>query len=145
MTEEERRAEMSSVVTKYLDALISQDGASIPLAAECWRSEQGKCAAKPAEGIRKSSTDPIMDGNSAYRDLRTWIDGDDVIAFYLLDISNSTVHIAERFRVIDGLIHEIEALYYLNPAQHQSRWPIDETQIWTQENTLDYISPVNLD
>jgi len=139
------RDEKTAAVKKYLDALVSHDGSDVPLAENCWRSEQGKCAAKPAQGILDSYVDPIMDGNLALRDLRFFVDGDNVIAMFLLDLKTGTVHLAERFKVVDGLIHEIEAIFYNTEERNHERFPVDPSQIWTSENTIKQISPIILD
>ena len=67
------------------------------------------------------------------RDIRWFVDGDQAIAYYLLDTSTpasttphtTTVHLAERFKVDNGLISEIEAIFWINPGTtpDTSGWP----------------------
>ena len=48
------------------------------------------------------------------RNVRWLVEGDQAVAFYDLDVTTSDrpVLISERFRVVDGLITEIEAIFH---------------------------------
>ncbi len=52
------------------------------------------------------------------RNVRWIVEGDEAVAFYDLDVTTSdrSVLIAERFRVVDGFITEIEAIFHAQPA-----------------------------
>jgi hypothetical protein len=106
---------MIAIATRYLDALVSHDGSEVPLAPGCRRTELGTDTGSSGDAIRVHLTTEIM----GYRDVRWFVEGDDVIAFYVLDAYGTTVDIAERFRIHDGLIHEIEAIFTIkgSPAR----------------------------
>ena len=125
------REEMIAVASTYLDALVSHDASAVPLAPNCWRTEEGKNSGVGADDIRTRIKSEVMHGISGYRDLRWWVDGDDVIAFYMLD-AGATAQIVERFRVIDGVLHEIEAVFYIHPGANVDRWPVDLENVWPQ-------------
>ena len=55
----------------------------------------------------------IMQGITGYRDTRWFVDGDNAVAFYVLDAYGMSVDIAERFVVRAGEIQEIEAIFEL--------------------------------
>jgi hypothetical protein len=129
------RNSVIDVAMKYLDALVSHDASSVPIAPDAWRTEEGRNSGLGADDIRVKTESPIMHGITAIRDLRWFVDGHDAVAFYLLDSGGRTAHIAERFRIIDGLIHEIEAIFYVSPVAMQSRWPLDPNEVWTEDNT----------
>ena len=52
------------------------------------------------------------------RNVRWIVEGDEAVAFYDLDVTTSDrpVLIAERFRVVGGLITEIEAIFFAQAA-----------------------------
>jgi hypothetical protein len=110
---------MIAIATRYLDALVSHDGSEVPLAPGCRRTELGTDTGSSGDAIRVHLTTEIMHGITGYRDVRWFVEGDDVIAFYVLDAYGTTVDIAERFRIHDGLIHEIEAIFTIkgSPAR----------------------------
>ena len=126
---------MVAVASRYLDALVSHDASQIPLAPDAWRTEEGRNSGQGADDIRARTESDQMKVISGIRDVRWYVDGDNAIAFYLLDAAGATTHIAERFRVVDGLIREIEAIFFISPVPHQNRWPVDPNEVWTSENT----------
>lgn len=101
----------------YLAALISHDGSDVPFHEDAWRKENGGYSGRSGEEIRQSLSSPIMWVTTGMRDLR-WYgeeDSDDVVAIFLLDTATpAPTYIIERFRVIDGLIHEIEAHFHID-------------------------------
>ena len=108
-----QREEMISVATRYLDALVSHRGDDVPFAPECRRTERGQSTGASGDEIRTQLASKIMHGITGYRELRWFVDGDNVIAFYVLDAYGMAVTIAERFVVHDGCIWEIEAIFEL--------------------------------
>src|SRR5438309_5524382 len=107
-TDGDARQAIIDAASKYLEALVSHDASKIPLAENAWRTEEGRNSGLGADDIRTRTESDVMGGISDIRDVRWFVDGENAIAFYLLDASGATAHIVERFRVIDGLIHEIE-------------------------------------
>ncbi len=110
--------DMIATATRYLDALVSHDGTGVALAADCWRVEQGKNTGIGGENIRRNLADEVMHGITGYRDLRWYIDGENAVAFYTLDVAGATAQIVERFRIVGSLICEIEAVFVI----HREDW-----------------------
>ena len=127
------REQIIATATRYLDALVSHDPTDVPLAPGAWRTEEGRNSGQGADDIRRRMKSDQMQVITAVRDVRWFVDGPDAIALYLLDAAGATVHAAERFRVVDGLIEEIEAIFFISPVAQQNRWPVDPSQVWTAE------------
>jgi hypothetical protein len=110
----------------YLQALVSHDASEIRLAPDARRTENGLESGNNAEEIRSSLEPPTPDESiTGIRDKRWWVDGDQAIVYYLADTSTlppvdgvhtTTTRIAERFKVVGGLIHEIEAIFWVSPG-----------------------------
>jgi hypothetical protein len=105
---------MIACATRYLEALVHHDGDGVPLAPTCTRIEQGRNTGTSGDAIRASLASDVMHGITGYRDVRWFVDGDDAIAFYVLEAYGRTIDIAERFEVQDGEIREIEAIFDLS-------------------------------
>lgn len=101
----------------YLRSLVTHDTSELRVAHDVIRTEEGGVTAKGAEEICKGNQGPVTveDAVLGMREIR-WVvaDGDNVIAFYLLDSPTSPTYIAERFRVEHGLIEHIEAIFYID-------------------------------
>jgi hypothetical protein len=102
---------------QYLGALLSHDGSAVPLAADAWRIENGHDSGR-GDGIRDALALPIMHVISRLDAMRWFFEGDQAVVLYSLAAAGGggvaatpAVPIAERFRVRDGLIHEIEAVF----------------------------------
>jgi hypothetical protein len=108
------RESMIGCATRYLDALVDHDGDAVPLAETCTRTEQGRNTGTSGRAIRAGLSSEIMHGITGYRDVRWFVDGDDAVAFYVLEAYGRTIDIAERFTVRDGEIREIEAIFDLS-------------------------------
>ena len=134
-TDGDTRQSIIDAASTYLEALVSHDASKIALAENAWRTEEGRNSGIGAADIRTRTESDQMKLITDIRDVRWFVDGENAIAFYLLDASGATTHIAERFRVIDGLIHEIEAIFHISMVPFQNRWPVDENEVWTAENT----------
>jgi hypothetical protein len=118
------RACVISAANSYLNALVSHDGNEARLAPSAIRTENGIDTGDGGPEIASELT------NSAQykviediRDVRWFVDGDEAIALYLIDIAIpvvethiATVHVAERFEVVNGLITQIEAFYCAHPG-----------------------------
>lgn len=132
-TDASRRCVISAA-SKYIEALVSHDGSQVPTAPNARRTENGLETATSGEEIRNDLT--TNQGDRAIyqsRDIRWFVDGTQAIAYYLLDTSapgtssphTATVHLAERFKVVRGLIQEIEAIFWVTPGPTpaSSQWP----------------------
>jgi hypothetical protein len=108
------RACVIGAANTYLAALVSHDGSQVPLAPDATRVENGSDTGATAEEIRAGLASPIMFVITGIRDLRWYVDGEHATAVYLLDTVTSPTYIVERFRVVDGLIHEIEAVFFID-------------------------------
>lgn len=100
----------------YLAALLSHDGSKIPIAIDAWRLEQGVNTGKSGKVIQDDMSKSYFNFIKGLRDIRWFVSSDDeVIAYYVLDIEDApgikATMVAERFKVDDGLITEIEAVF----------------------------------
>jgi hypothetical protein len=124
------RDELIAIAKTYLDGILKCDGTAAALAPDCWRIEQGRNSGQNAEEIRASlKTMSYVEG---IRDVRWYVDqgAEDVIAWYLLDVEGVTSFIAERFRIVDLLIREIEVVFAFAMGSKLVPWPQDETMVW---------------
>jgi hypothetical protein len=124
------RACLIRTATSYLDAIVSHDGSKARLAPDVRRTVNGR--EKRGEAALRDSIgqEPPMAG---YDNLRWVVDEQTgrVAAFALLRVTAQrgtgqpqTVHLAERITVKDGLITEIEALYWNEDGLARgSGWP----------------------
>jgi hypothetical protein len=131
-----------AAATTYLDALVSHDATHIRLAPNVHRTEQGTDTGDGAAAIRKSVSLPTFDESIIdKRDVRWFVDLPDheAVAFYILDVgaeptpllpfirptvATGTVHLSERFKVQNGLITQIEAIFTVSTTPNEgSGWP----------------------
>ena len=101
----------------YLRSLVTHDTSDLQVANDVVRTEEGGVTANGAKEICKGNQGPVTieDAVLGMREIR-WVvsDGDQAIAFYLLDSPTSPTYIAERFQVDHGLIQHIEAIFYID-------------------------------
>jgi ketosteroid isomerase-like protein len=117
----------------YLDALVSHDASAVPFAADCIRIENtqvtGTSGPELAQDLETGLRFKVI---FALRDEQIMADGDEVFAIYSLDTAKvgdtgkqlATGRVFERFRIVNGQISEIEAIFrtipgYLPPVA----WP----------------------
>jgi hypothetical protein len=104
----------------YVAALVSHDGSAVPLAEEVWRIENGKVTADGADALRKSLESEIMHMIQGIDDASWFAAGDSAAVFYTLHArageQDMYMRIAERFRVVDGRLVEIEAVFAPKPT-----------------------------
>lgn len=98
----------------YLEALVSHVASGVPLAADAWRVENGVDTGASGEAIAKSLESPVMKTVAGIEDVSWFAEGEQAAAFYTLRVQagerRATCRIAERFRVRDGELIEIEAV-----------------------------------
>jgi hypothetical protein len=108
------REKVIAACQAYLDALVSHDASRVPLAADCWRVENGADTGASGDAIAKGLESPIMQMVAGVDDVRWYVDSDDAAAFFTLQVKagerRATCRIAERFRVRDGELIEIESV-----------------------------------
>ena len=106
---------------QYLGALLSHDGSRVPLAPDAWRIENGHDTGQ-GDGIRDALANDVMNVIGRLDGMRWFIEGDQAAVFYELHATIGLpdgmappppMPIAERFRVQNGLIKEIEAIFSL--------------------------------
>jgi hypothetical protein len=127
------RACMIAAATSYLEGIVHHDGAKVLFAPDVRRTEQGHDTGRGEAALRAALQKmPPMLG---YRNTRFVTDEKthQLVYFTLLQLENGfgkpgspvTVHLAERFRVDQGLITEIEALFYpqSGTSDGESGWP----------------------
>jgi len=113
------RESIIEAAEKYLfHGLVEHDGSKVPLAEGVLRKEQGRNTGEGREGLIEALDLDVMKVITGIRNVRWIVEEDQAVAFYDLDVTNSErpVLIAERFRVKDGLITEIEALLHVQQA-----------------------------
>ena len=113
------RESIIEAAEKYLfHGLVEHDGSKVPLAENVVRHEQGHNSGDGREALVEALSHEVMNVITGVRNIRWIVEGDQAVAFYDLDTkaSDKPVLIAERFRVVDGLITEIEALFHAQPA-----------------------------
>jgi hypothetical protein len=137
------REQLIDIASRYLDGIVTRDGSQVPFAADCRRTEQARVTGRSAEDLRDSlSRMPAMTGR---RNTRFVVDepAGSVVAFTQLQLpatadpapagrtyprgsgKPTTVHLAERFRIEGGLIHEIEAIFHFEVGTETPEvlWP----------------------
>ena len=113
------RESIIEAAEKYLfHGLVEHDGSKVPLAENVVRIEQGHNTGEGRDALVRSLAHDVMNLITGIRNVRWIVDGDQAVAFYDLDVTTSDrpVLIAERFRVVDGLITEIEAIFHPQSA-----------------------------
>ena len=103
--------------TSYLDAITQHDGSLAWLAPDVHRRVNGS-ELEGEEAIRSAiDHEPEMIG---YRDARFFVNEREgwVVVFWLIDLDGPvTARIAERFKIENGLITEIEGVASRDPAE----------------------------
>ena len=160
---ENTRACMEAAAQSYIDGLVAHDGSKIPLADNVRRSENGLNNAKGPHEVRESFARTTMIERARNIRFFTDVENRQVVAFFLLDIDlkagafagganttksgdteyevatvkpagTYTVHEAERFRVIDGKIHEIEIIAHVEDGKGAGAgWPEARNKVVGQD------------
>jgi hypothetical protein len=118
------RADVIGLSTAYLDALVSHRGSGVPLAPRAWRIENGNNSGDSGPEIAAALELDIMHVVAGIRDVRWFVEADTGIAFYTLlvdptlmpggplggETATRRIAMAERFRVHEGQVCEIEAV-----------------------------------
>jgi hypothetical protein len=137
----------------YIDALLSHDGSTIPLALTVRRTENALTNARGPHEVRESfvRTDMVKQ----VRDIRFWADEKtgEIVFYFRLDIDLNkeqvgdgttragdtdykvsvtvpagtyTVHESERFKIMRGYITEIEIIAHVETGKGGgSGWPVE--------------------
>ena len=109
------RAEVLAAAKAYIAALVSHNAAAVPLSDEVWRIENGKTTGDGADALRKSLESEAMQTVQGVSDERWFASADSAVVFYTLlaraGDRDLFMRIAERFRVVDGRLVEIEAVF----------------------------------
>lgn len=133
------RDELIAIAQTYLDGILKNDGSGTALADDCWRVEQGRNTGTNAEEVRAALK--TMSYVEAIRDIRWFVDtgGEQVIAWYVLDVAGGvTSFIAERFRIVDSLIREIEVVFAFAMGAGLKPWPDDPSMVWPRNEDGSY-------
>lgn len=154
------RACLEAVARSYIDGLVSHKGDAIPLADNVRRTENALTNAKGPHEVRESFVRTTM--VEAAKDVRFFTDVEkgEVVAFFRLDIDlkqgegagdgatkagdteyqvavtkpagTYTVHEAERFKIVNGKITEIEIIAHVEDGKGLgSGWPVERTIVKT--------------
>jgi len=94
--------------------LVAQQPELVPLADNCIRIELGMNTGSSGEHLRELLASSIYDVVQECYDLNWTVEGEQACVFYKQKLSfcDSPILIATRFIVRDGLIYEIEILFY---------------------------------
>jgi hypothetical protein len=133
------RDELIAIAQTYLDGILKNDGSGAALADDCWRVEQGRNTGTNAEEVRAALE--TMSYVETIRDIRWFVDtgGEQVIAWYVLDVAGGvTSFIAERFRIVDSLIREIEVVFAFAMGAGLKPWPDDPSMVWPRNEDGSY-------
>jgi hypothetical protein len=146
------RACLERIARLYIDALVTHDGTPLPLAPTVRRSENALTNARGPYEVRESFARTHM--VEGVRDVRLYTDAEkgEVVAFFRADIDlkekdadattragdtdykvsvtvpagTYTVHEAERFKIVDGYITEIEIVAHVEKGKGGgSGWPVE--------------------
>ena len=104
----------------YVAALSSHDASRVPLADRAWRIENGRDAGASGAAIRASLESEVMHAVQSIADEQWFVSGDAAAVFYTLVVgtggSHVSMRVAERFRIVDGALVEIEAVVAQIPS-----------------------------
>jgi hypothetical protein len=112
---DEPREGMLAAAQAYVASLVSHDPSGVPLHDDVWRIENGGPSGDGADALRTALASDVMGTIQGIDDERWFAGGDGVAVFYTLTArvgdTEMRVRIAERFRVVDGDLAEIEAVF----------------------------------
>ena len=118
------RRKIIETATKYLEAVVSHDPSEVPFAENATRLEQGQPDGDTPDEIREALRGSAMDAITGMGPVR-WIveeESDQAVAFVEIDLAHGgTCRLTERFRVRDGLIEEIEAIFTIDDRPRAGR------------------------
>jgi hypothetical protein len=146
---------LEKVARMYVDALISHDGSQLPLAPNIRRTENALTNAEGAYAVRESFARTHM--VEKVRDADFFVDTakGEVLGFFVLDVDlkaadaeattkagdkeykvavtvpegTYTVHEAERFKIVKGMITEIEIIAHVEKGKGAgSGWPVSRNK-----------------
>ena len=109
------RDEVIRVCETYLvHGLVEREPSKVPLAMGARRIEQGEITGQSGPDIAEQLGRKEPRLIESLQNIRWLVDGEEAVAFYELrtTFSRRPVRIAERFRVRDGEIVEIEAVFF---------------------------------
>jgi len=149
---------LEAIAKSYIDGLVSHDGSKIPLAPNVRRTENALTNARGPHEVRESFARTTMVEGA--KDIRFFTDvaKGEVVAFFLLNVDlkasegggqsstkagnteykvavtkpagTYTVHEAERFRIANGQITEIEIIAHVEDGKGLgSGWPVERVEI----------------
>jgi hypothetical protein len=109
------RDDVLAAAQAYVGSLVSHDPSAVPLHDDVWRIENGAPSGDGADALRASLASEVMLPIRGVDDARWFVGGDGAAVFYTLHVKvgddDLRMRIAERFRVVDGLLAEIEAVF----------------------------------
>jgi hypothetical protein len=152
------RACLETVARTYIDGLVSHDGSKVPLAPNVRRTENALTNARGPHEVRESFVRTTMVESTKGVRFFTDVEKGEVVAFFLLNVDlkadagggdtttkagdteyevavtkpagTYTVHEAERFKIRNGLIEEIEIIAHVEDGKGMgSGWPIERVKV----------------
>lgn len=109
-----REAVINAAECYIFKGLVEQKPDEIPFHDDCQRTELGMNTGRNADHLRELLNGPIYDMVEECYDLNWTVEGEQACVFYKQKLSfvEQPVLIATRFIVRDGLICEIDILFY---------------------------------
>ena len=112
---DEPRDQVLAAARAYVASLVSHDPSQVPLHDDVWRIENGAPSGEGADALRAALASDVMHTIQGIEDERWLAGGDGAAVLYTLlaRVGDDTMRmrIAERFRVVDGKLAEIEAVF----------------------------------
>ena len=117
-TDAQREAIIETARKYLVHGLLEHKPELVPLAETAWRLEQGENTGRSGAEIKRRLLKEEYKVIAGISNERWLVEGDEAVVFYDLHIHGmqAPVLIAERFKVVGGLIEEIEALIYQPPG-----------------------------
>ncbi|MBY0509972.1 MAG: hypothetical protein K2P94_07440 [Rhodospirillaceae bacterium] len=139
-TDNGRACQITTAMT-YVESLWAANGQTARLAPNVRRTHNG--GKRPEEGAELIRTQIAKERLNNYRNVRLTVDekkGDVFVFWITRGPQPQTAHIAERIRVKDGWITEIEAFFWLDER------PADQvTSVWPDATRAAEIAPPKVD
>lgn len=114
------QSDVLAAAKAYVSALETDDASGVPLADAVWRIENGKNTGTGADELRAALASDAMRSVQAITGETWFASGDGAVVFFDLlaraGKADVSMRVAERFRVVDGHIVEIEAVFA--PKKH---------------------------
>jgi|GEM_PF-753237 len=110
----DRQAVIAAAEKYIVHGIVEHRPERVPFADDVVRVELGMVSGASADELRAMLRSDIYEAVLSVHDLRWIVEGEQAVCFYRQKVTfiPEPLHICTRFRVVDGLIKEIEILLY---------------------------------